>query len=63
MAKKKCDCGAKLTTEIDKINGMCKECVQGLADEIDREMLGDEDFKYFKDTGYFDDHDAFGDKS
>lgn len=57
------DCGKTMTKEEVELNDICQECVQAIADDVDREALGDESFEYFKATGYFDDHDAFGDKS
>ena len=57
----KCEwCGAEMTKAEAKLNDICTECVQGACDDADRDMLGD-DFNYFKDTGYLDDH-TFGDK-
>jgi hypothetical protein len=59
----KCNsCGKKLTKHDLSLNkDICQSCVSDLAEEIDREMLGD-DYDHFETSGYFEDHGYFGDK-
>ncbi len=60
--QQKCEwCGKPMTQKEAELNDICTECVQGAADEIDRDMLGDESFEFLKLSGYLDDN-TFGDK-